>query len=117
DVLFGQQGRDRFRFNSFFDGRDTIRDFNGNQDRIEIALTGFTSGSRPGAFTGFNSGLRLGTIAANQFTFGSATQSTHRFIFNNDTLFFDADGSGVLPAVQLAKVFGNVVSRTNIVVV
>ncbi|MEM9451314.1 MAG: DUF4347 domain-containing protein [Cyanobacteria bacterium P01_E01_bin.6] len=105
DVLFGQQGRDRFRFNNSLEGRDTIRDFNASQDRIEVVLTGFRNG------------LRRGTIAANQFALGSATQSTQRFIFRNDILFFDPDGSGAQQAVQLAKVIGNDVTRSNIIVV
>ncbi|MEL7085606.1 MAG: hypothetical protein AAGM36_14025 [Cyanobacteria bacterium J06597_1] len=103
--MLDQQGRDRFRYNNVREGWDTIVGFDACEDRLEISLTGFRLG------------LMRGVLQSNQFSLGATTQTTHRFLFNNDRLFFDPDGSGARSAILLAKVTGNDLSRTNIVVV
>jgi len=93
DTLIGGTGSDRFVFNSPNDKTDTISDFVVVDDTIAVARTGF------------GAGLALGNLPASKFIIGTAaTTASHRFIYNNANggLFFDADGTGVGGAIQIA---------------
>jgi len=78
---------------------NTITDFSVTDDTIRV------SGS------GFEGGLTVGVpISPSQFVVGSAaTSSTNRFIYNNTSgaLFFDIDGNGVTPKVQIGILAAN----------
>ncbi|TVQ43413.1 MAG: calcium-binding protein [Gloeocapsa sp. DLM2.Bin57] len=98
DLLIGGPGNDRFDFNSPEEGVNTIRDFDNGDNLIGIAVEGF------------GSGLAEGTLSPNQFTLGRrASTEQERFIFNrnNGQLFFDPDGSGSEPQVQIATLEDN----------
>lgn len=95
DELRGGPDNDQFRFDNPNQGVDVIEDFgsDGDNDLIGIAVSGF------------DSGLEAGDLAESQFVLGStASNSSHRFIYNQDNgeLFFDADGSGEAEQVQIA---------------
>jgi Ca2+-binding RTX toxin-like protein len=112
DELGGDAGADRFDFYGFAgeqSGYDYIRDFNIAEDKIGIYV---------GAGSIFrNVGLAVNaSVAVSQFHIGeNATNPLHRFIFNSDpfyssSLYFDPDGSGIAPQVELvsiAKVYTN----------
>ena len=104
DVMIGGQGRDGFRYERRSQGRDRIQRFNSRDDRIEISLKGFRSG------------LKTGTIQQNQFRRGRATQRSHRFLFLDNKLFFDPDGSGSRNRILLATVSGSAINRSDIIV-
>ncbi|HAZ44849.1 MAG TPA: hypothetical protein DDW76_22130 [Cyanobacteria bacterium UBA11369] len=95
DSLNGGAGADRFRFNSPNEGIDNIADFSLSQgDSIAISASGFGGGLVAGV-----------GITTEQFVLGTtATDAFDRFIYNGATgaLFFDADGTGTIAAVQIA---------------
>lgn len=98
DVLTGGAGNDRFDFNNPEEGINTIRDFDRGDNLIGISAEGF------------GSGLTEGVLSRNQFTLGRrASSAQQRFIFNrnNGQLFFDPDGSGSEPQVQIATLENN----------
>jgi hypothetical protein len=100
DVLNGGSGSDHFVFDkSLAVGVvDTILDFVGGEDRIDLSK---------GVFSAFTA---TGALQSNQFwTSSSATgahAATDRVIFNSSTgaLYYDADGTGSAQAVQIAVV-------------
>lgn len=51
DVLIGGAGADTFAFYDFYEGVDTITDFNAVQDTIQVSLGGFGAFSSPDEFT------------------------------------------------------------------
>jgi Ca2+-binding RTX toxin-like protein len=92
DLLIGDSGRDRFRFNSPTEGIDSLQDFNLIDDTLEVSSTAFN--------------IPLATLNASQFSIGTeATNSNHRFMYENNTgnLFFDRDGSGSIASVKIAN--------------
>jgi hypothetical protein len=102
---------DYFRFESKNQGIDRITDFNPTQDKISIKASGFGGGLTPG------------TLSADKFVIGGvgtfATTSSQRFIYNSDgKLFFDVDGSGITPQIQIA-IFNNppFLSNSNFVII
>ena len=96
DILTGEVGSDRFYFHSPEEGVDTITDFSKTQkDKLYLNATGF--------------GLEKGTLTSNQFIAGSAaSNSSHRFIYDNGALFYDEDGNGAGTQVKLANITGTV---------
>ncbi|MBD2462004.1 hypothetical protein H6G89_13195 [Oscillatoria sp. FACHB-1407] len=102
DVLEGGIGSDRFDFlDPAIDGVDQIIDFNVTDDTIGIALDFTGTGS---AFA--NAGLTPNaTLTVEQFRLGGvALDSSDRFLYDPITgaLWFDIDGTGSAPQVQLA---------------
>jgi uncharacterized protein YjiK len=105
DLLFGGAGNDVFGFNNPNEGIDKINDFVVGEDRIAISRDGFGGSGVFGATS-----LIGGTLDASRFTLGSsATQNSHRFIYNSNSgaLFFDADGAGGNAQVRIAQLVGN----------
>jgi Ca2+-binding RTX toxin-like protein len=102
DTLTGGGGSDRFIYTASNQGVDTITDFSPANEVIQITASG-------SGFSG--TGLVAGNaLSSSQFRLGSsATNPSHRFIYNQTTgaLFFDADGSGSGAAQQLATLTGN----------
>jgi Ca2+-binding RTX toxin-like protein len=110
DILQGGFGADKFRFNSQWEGLDTITDFSRIQgDKIEVLASGFA-----GVFT-------RGLLNSSQFVLGSsAADGSDRFIFDNasKTLYFDSDGTGAAGQTQIATFSNGVtLSHSDIVVV
>ena len=110
DVLEGGNGADSFAFTFPDQGVDRINDFNSTEgDKIQISANGFGGNLIPGS------------LDAEQFVLGTASvDGDDRFIFNQDTgrLSFDADGSGVLEAVEIATFYNNtVLSNADIFIV
>jgi serralysin len=108
DTLKGGSGLDFFHFNSTSEKVDRINDFSVVDDTILIERTGF------------GGGLSLGTLPVTRFIIGSsATTLAHRFFYNsgNGDLFFDVDGNGVNPAVQIAKLNAGLGLTNNDIVV
>jgi Ca2+-binding RTX toxin-like protein len=99
-TLIGGAGFDVFRFDSVpvAGHLNTIKDFNPLEDTIELDHLVFADvGS-------------VGPLLAAAFTLsGQATTAEHRIVVNAaaHTVSYDADGSGVLPAVVMANVLGN----------
>jgi Ca2+-binding RTX toxin-like protein len=95
DTLTGGNANDVFRFNLTTDGIDNISDFSVVDDTIQFDNASFTA-------IGAN-----GTLSAGAFHFGTlATQDADdRITYDNTTggLFYDADGSGIGSAVQVAQ--------------
>jgi uncharacterized repeat protein (TIGR01451 family) len=105
DLLFGGAGRDVFGYNSPTEGIDKINDFIVGEDRISISRAGFGGNSIFGSDS-----LAGGVLDISRFAIGSsATTTSQRFIYNNESgaLFFDADGSGGTAQVRLAQLVGN----------
>jgi Ca2+-binding RTX toxin-like protein len=95
DTLTGGTGVDSFSFNSSNEGIDTLTDFVIIDDTITVNANAFGGGLTVDA-----------AIMPNQFVIGSAAvDDSNRFIYNRNTggLFFDVDGTGLLPQVQLAS--------------
>ena len=98
DTLTGGLGADRFEFFAADGHMDRITDFSRVQgDEIVVYRSGFG---------GFGGGLNPGDLPASQFHIGaSASDSSDRFIYNNQTgaLFFDPDGVGGQAQIQFAS--------------
>jgi Ca2+-binding RTX toxin-like protein len=99
DLLKGGAGADAFRFDRAPStaGVDVIADF-APGDRIELDRE---------VFAGLGAGS---TVAAGRFVLGlAAVDADDRLIYDSGTgaLYYDADGTGVLAAVQIARL-GNV---------
>ncbi len=101
DSLAGGTGADRFNFYSpATDGLDQITDFAVAEDKIGLYVG--SKQATPFATAGFtpNADLR-----PDQFRVGAAAATpTERMIYDSATgaLFFDADGNGAAPQVQIA---------------
>jgi Ca2+-binding RTX toxin-like protein len=95
NILIGGAGRDIFVLSSRRKrDRSTIRDFKPGEDMLQLSRKGF------------NNKLKRGRMRASQFTLGSsATESSHRLIYNQSTgsLFYDSDGIGGSSQVLIAK--------------
>jgi Ca2+-binding RTX toxin-like protein len=97
DFLTGLGGQDSFLFNTAPNAAtnmDRILDFNVADDTILLDDAVFTA-------------LTPGSLAAGQFVTGTAAlDANDRVIYNNATgaLFYDADGTGAIAAVQFAEV-------------
>ena len=98
DVLDGGVGLDRFYFTTALGPAnvDTVRGFEAGTDKIHLARTIFTSLSGQGA----------GTLSNNFFALEFAADADDFIIYDpfNDTLYYDADGSGAGAEVVVAKV-------------
>lgn len=110
DQLRGGGDADRFVFNSFREGFDTIADFRRAEgDRIVVSKSGF------------GGGLKLGKLRSSRFTLGSSsTDDRAGFVFDDDSgrLFFDRDGQGGDKQVLIAKFSGGAsLNRSSILVV
>jgi endoglucanase len=110
DSLSGGGGRDSYYLTDTVTGEfDKIVEFNITQDKILLSKLEF----------GLNQSL--GTLDSNQFRLGSsAVTASDRFIYNQQTgnLFFDADGTGRIAAVQIATFYDKAaLSYNNIQVV
>jgi Ca2+-binding RTX toxin-like protein len=98
DTLYGLGGADTFVFDTAPSAAnaDTINDFVGGVDRIELARSSYGA-------------LALGTLATGAFTTGAAaTTAEHRIVFDAATgrLLYDADGNGAGAAVLIATLQG-----------
>jgi Ca2+-binding RTX toxin-like protein len=108
DRLTGGTGSDLFVFNTApnaTSNRDTITDFNVRDDTIQLENSVFTA-----------LGSRTGTLNATMFKTGTnnnAGDASDRIIYNQSSgaLFYDADGTGITAAVQIALI-GNKASLT-----
>ncbi len=96
DTLVGGDGADHFTLTNPNDGVDRFQDFNSLEgDTVRLHESGF--------------GETRGVLAAQKFTLGSsATTADHRLMYEpaSGALFFDADGVGGTPQVQLATLTG-----------
>ncbi len=90
DLLLGGAGSDSFRYNGGETGLDRILDFASGQDRIALALSGFT---------------RTATVDLVQGSSPVAAGANSAFLYDSTTgiLSYDADGAGGAAAVQLAQ--------------
>ncbi|MDD1460077.1 hypothetical protein MEO39_08225, partial [Dolichospermum sp. ST_sed2] len=99
DTLTGGLGADKFRFNSSFDGMDTITDFSRTQgDKIELFGTGFNS-------LVWTDGVS-NTLASTVFSMGASANSwTNSIIYNNSSgiVYFDPDALGSGSQIALAQ--------------
>jgi Ca2+-binding RTX toxin-like protein len=98
DTLVGAGGADSFLFDTALGAAniDTIADFTAVDDTILLDDAVFA-------------GLALGALAAGAFVVGAAAADVDdRILYNQATgaLLFDADGSGVIAAVQFATLQG-----------
>mgnify|MGYP001765778972 CR=1 FL=1 len=98
DTVTGGRGNDSFRFQTLTEGGDIITDFSnvgGDADRFQIVAANF------------GGGLVAGALAATQFQSRAdnlAQDADDRFIFRttDQTLWFDADGTGAGAALLIA---------------
>jgi Ca2+-binding RTX toxin-like protein len=91
DVLSGGTGADIFHFNSLTEKGDTITDFLGGTDLIEMVAAGFA-----GALAG------VVNLVSNASPHASATAGTFLFDTDNGRLSWDDDGNGAHAAQLLA---------------
>ena len=93
DVLFGGHGRDRFLFDAPTRGQDTSLDFHRGDDVLAFKRTAF----------GDLEAVNGSNFIENRS--GEAGDAGDRFIFESDTniLRYDADGSGEIEAVVIAR--------------
>ena len=105
DTLTGGLGADSFLFNSTLSAasnRDVITDFNIADDTIQLENTGI--------FTAL--GAALGVLDINLFknlTTGGPVDATDRILYDDVTgaLSYDADGNGIIAAIQFATLTGS----------
>ncbi len=95
DRLTGGAGGDVFQFNAPTDGADRILDFDALADHIALKGAGFGYGAYAGAVAAAD--FVISTVAA-------ATDASDRFIYRttDNTLWFDADGTGAAAARFIA---------------
>jgi Ca2+-binding RTX toxin-like protein len=102
DTLTGGDGVDFFVFNTTANSKsnlDTITDFVTGTDKLQLSKAVF-----------FGLGSFTGNLAAGQFWSAAGATSSHdaddRLIYNTTTgaLYYDADGSGRVSAVQIALI-------------
>lgn len=96
DVLVGSSGKDSFTFDTKLGAGniDVILDFNVRDDTIRLNDTVFTK-------------LKSGKLPTDALVSGSkALDAQDRIIYNDKTggLFYDADGSGQIRAIQFARI-------------
>ena len=103
NVLTGGAGNDSFRFTTT--GHvDSITDYNVANDTVRLENAVFTTLTT------------TGTLAVNNFKIGAAAADADDFIIYNNTtgaLLYDADGSGLGAAVQIASLTGGL-AMTNV---
>ncbi|NET34865.1 MAG: calcium-binding protein, partial [Cyanothece sp. SIO1E1] len=99
DTLVGGEGADQFQLNAPGMGIDIIEDFSTLEgDVLIVALQSFSSL--------IQDELPIGVLEAERFTLGNIANSVNnRFVYNVSTgqLFFDIDGTGDTPQVQIAQ--------------
>ena len=105
DLLTGGTGRDIFVFDTAISsGVDTITDFLAVDDSIQLENAFFT-------------GLSTGSLSSSAFYIGAAAHdSSDRVIYDkaSGALFFDADGTGSVAALQFAQLTaGTAVTRAD----
>ncbi len=109
DTLTGGAGNDQFIFYRSDDQVDRITDFEPDNDQIVVSASNFGGGLVPGE------------ILEEQFVVGTiAEDESDRFIYNDQTgnLFFDPDGTGSAPAVQLVTLDNNpILSATDLLAI
>lgn len=95
DTLWGDDGNDVFSYAAPDRGGDTIMDFVSGQDHVEVYGPNFV---RQGA----------GTLDSRYFALDRPRDADDFFIFDTatQTLSFDRDGSGIRPAIALARFNG-----------
>jgi Ca2+-binding RTX toxin-like protein len=95
DELTGLGGQDQFLFNTALGASnvDTIADYVSGEDRIVLENAIFTA-------------FGAGPVAADRFALGSAQDGNDNIIYdrNAGALFYDADGTGAIAAIQFATV-------------
>jgi len=98
DTLIGGTGKDKFKFDSPSEGIDTITDFSVVDDTIVLSKSAFG--------LSFKSGTTIPSTAFRKSSNSSsaALTSSQRFIYVSLTggLYFDKDGTGSAPGVQIA---------------
>jgi len=96
DTLWGGSGSDFFRYESSGHGGDDVMDFSHADDAFAFDYSQFGQAS-------------AGTLAVGQFftDLDDVTGSDACFIFEVDTLWYDADGVGTTDAVEIASVSGD----------
>jgi len=112
DVLTGGDGADAFRwdtvnqlgYNQPKNVADTVTDFVVGTDRLEFSVTA----------TGYL--LPTGALDPSHFALNAATAAAAQFVFNtaNDTLYWDADGTGHGKAVAVGVFAGITLSAADI---
>ncbi|MBI5163691.1 MAG: M10 family metallopeptidase C-terminal domain-containing protein [Magnetospirillum sp.] len=94
DTLTGGGGADEFTYDSRQEFGDTIRDFASGDDRLVISINETFPESRPAA----------GTLDDSHFSSdGTANDGNDWFILDGNRLFFDADGTGSLDRILVAR--------------
>lgn len=96
DTLTGGSGEDLFLFDAKAGKKnlDTITDFSVTDDFLVFETGAFSS-------------IEEGSLAEDQFVTGSkALDANDYFIYNNGTLFYDADGSGKGKAIAVVTLTG-----------
>jgi Ca2+-binding RTX toxin-like protein len=98
-----------FVFNSRNERGDRITDFAVAEDTLLVSASGFAGRLTPGE-----------TLRVGQFRLGvAATDSSDRFIYNENTgaIFFDSDGLGGAAQIQIATLArGLAITNENILV-
>ncbi len=96
DTLTGGAGEDVFLFETKASKKnlDTITDFSSNDDSLAFEISMFSS-------------LEERDLAEDEFVVGTkALDSNDFFVYNNGTLFYDADGSGKGKAIAVVTLTG-----------
>jgi Ca2+-binding RTX toxin-like protein len=92
DVLAGNGGQDVFRFFGPDEGVDRILDFKSGEDELKLDDGGFSALSR-------------GALSADNFRNGAvALDGDDYILYDNDRLYYDADGNGAGAAVHFATI-------------
>ena len=94
DTLTGGAGNDAFVYNATNEGQDVITDFIPANDTIRFLSSAFGS-------------LPLGTLNAANFTTTIPSGAVPTFIYSGGVLSYDADGTGVGAAVNIATLTGS----------
>lgn len=103
DQLTGGAGSDLFHYSETDDAVDSITDFNHAEDGFTFEFVAFGQSA-------------TGTLSADHFFTSEASVDVADdcFIFDDGTLWYDADGTGADLAVDLAQIVGDAVQADDI---
>jgi Ca2+-binding RTX toxin-like protein len=114
DTLNGGLGADAFLFATAGEGRDFVVSYVAADDQVLVSASGFGGGLEVG----------MDLVATGRFVSGAGVVATPgetdgQFLFNTTTriLSFDADGSGVGAAQEIAQFWGVIINGTEITVI
>ncbi|MDY6939024.1 MAG: GDSL-type esterase/lipase family protein, partial [Cyanobacteriota bacterium] len=106
DTITGGSGADRFVYSAPTDGGDVLTDFDSSEnDRFEISAAGFGSGLSAGVSLSLTDAV-TGVFASGVAPMAIGTSAHFLYDTASGVLSFDADGTGLSDAMEIATLSG-----------